>query len=76
MADYQGYPTVTIIMLSMLKKGTNIAKMQKKCFLGERSIKRYIRSLRQDWGCVIKYDRPNNVYTMTDSGYFDFERIG
>ena len=76
MADYQGYPTVIIIMLSMLKKGTNIAKIMKKCFISERSAKRYIRSLRQDWGCVIKYDRPNNIYTMTDPGLFDFERIG
>ena len=73
--DYQGNPSAIIRALALLKEGASRREIADGCFISITSVKRYLKSLRIDYGCDIRFDWHRGKYVIHDGGVFDLDRI-
>ena len=69
--DYQGKPSVLLALMALMAHGASKKKLMDRVDLSSAVIERYIRSLREDWGCEIKYSGVKNEYLLTSAGVFN-----
>ena len=68
-------PSLVIRLLQLLDQGATMPQLRAVSGMARVQTARYLRYLREGFGCEIDYDRGANRYRLTGWGVFDAEQV-